>query len=426
MSRIILTLGYIAFLCTVCTAAEEPLTNEPDCVGGVCDIIPAEDDLPPLGVALPDMSGDFYADPATREFWWERRADLKTIGPALPMMELGRVNWIRDYDDAVVLSKESGKPIMLLFQETPGCDVCEWFGCGPLSHTLIVDAAENEFIPCAISNNISGGKDRETLERFEEPASNAPVVRFVDSAGDDLIPRKHAVFSIGELLQRMATALEKADRPVPQYLSLAAYEASIEKVESVSFEVDCYCGKDHLFQPLPGMLYVGMGSVGRSEAIHVIFDPAVISFEELMEHVKEKSIYFQSVYARSDEHQEIAERVNAVPVIRIDDPLLDFRECTDRISLYKEYFYLPMTPLQEARISLELSLGPVRRKPDALLSPAQFELRDAIISLQEVDPSVLTRLDPDDRSPVGMLRYANKFRDAIEEFQQSPSSGIAN
>jgi hypothetical protein len=339
--------------------AKEQPPIEPECNDGVCVILPQEDDTRSLET-LPDMMGDFYKTPAAREYWWERRSEIMNLGPALPIIEMGRIDWIRDYDEAVSLSRESGKPIMLLFQETPGCDVCEWFGCGPLSYPLIVDAAENEFIPCAISNNIPNGKDRETLERFDEPASNAPVVRFVDGAGLDLIPRKHGVFSIGELIHRMMNALEESGRPVPQYLSWAAYEANVKTIESISFEVDCYCGKDHLFQPLDGILYVGMGSVGRSESIHVIFDPSVISLEALMGHVKEKSIYFQRVYVRSDEQEEVAERVNAVPVIRMDDPTMTFREQSDRISLRKEYFYLPLTSLQAVKIGLELSLAVCR------------------------------------------------------------------
>ena len=35
-------------------------------------------------------------------------------------VELGAVDWERDYERAVARSKKSGKPIFLLFQEVPG------------------------------------------------------------------------------------------------------------------------------------------------------------------------------------------------------------------------------------------------------------------------------------------------------------------
>jgi hypothetical protein len=35
-------------------------------------------------------------------------------------VELGRVAWRRDHDAAFAAAKESGKPVLLLFQEVPG------------------------------------------------------------------------------------------------------------------------------------------------------------------------------------------------------------------------------------------------------------------------------------------------------------------
>jgi hypothetical protein len=35
-------------------------------------------------------------------------------------VEQGKVSWLRDYDQAIGKSKESGKPLFVLFQEIPG------------------------------------------------------------------------------------------------------------------------------------------------------------------------------------------------------------------------------------------------------------------------------------------------------------------
>jgi len=39
--------------------------------------------------------------------------------PSNPV-ELGRVKWHRDFDDAAKRARQTGKPILLLFQEVPG------------------------------------------------------------------------------------------------------------------------------------------------------------------------------------------------------------------------------------------------------------------------------------------------------------------
>jgi len=35
-------------------------------------------------------------------------------------VEVGHVNWGRDFDAALKMSAESGKPVLVLFQEVPG------------------------------------------------------------------------------------------------------------------------------------------------------------------------------------------------------------------------------------------------------------------------------------------------------------------
>lgn len=35
-------------------------------------------------------------------------------------VELGRVDWLRDYDAGLARSEDTGKPMLLLFQEVPG------------------------------------------------------------------------------------------------------------------------------------------------------------------------------------------------------------------------------------------------------------------------------------------------------------------
>ena len=136
-------------------------------------------------------------------------------------VEVGKVKWSRDLDEALQQSEASGKPVFLLFQEVPGCAGCRQFGRDVLSHPQVVEAIESEFVPMLVHNN-KGGKDAEWLRRFKEPAWNFQVVRFLNSKGEDLIARKDRVWTTGPLAHRMVNALGAAGRPVPKYLEALA------------------------------------------------------------------------------------------------------------------------------------------------------------------------------------------------------------
>lgn len=94
-----------------------------------------------------------------------------------------------------------------------------------MSHPLIVEAAEDLFVPVAMYNNV-GGHDGAVRERFEEPSWNYPVARYVDAAGDDLIERRDRVYDVQPTAARMVAALEAAEADVPAYLALLRAEAS--------------------------------------------------------------------------------------------------------------------------------------------------------------------------------------------------------
>jgi hypothetical protein len=132
-------------------------------------------------------------------------------------VEVGLVNWGRDLDKAFIISTETGRPVFVLFQEVPGCGGCQDFGRTVLTNPLIVKAVEEEFLPVLVYNN-RGGKDRELLERYNEPAWNYQVVRFLSADGRDIIPRKDRVWTTGELAARMIEALQAANRQAPAYL----------------------------------------------------------------------------------------------------------------------------------------------------------------------------------------------------------------
>ena len=81
-----------------------------------------------------------------------------------PPEELGRINWLRNYERARTQARATRRPLMVLFDEVPGCATCKRFGAGPLSHPIIVSAAD-AFVPVAIYNN-RPGYDRQRPDVF--------------------------------------------------------------------------------------------------------------------------------------------------------------------------------------------------------------------------------------------------------------------
>jgi hypothetical protein len=162
-------------------------------------------------------------------------------------IELGKVAWLTDFDEAVKQSKDSDKPIMLLFDEVPGCGACKDFGRMALSNPLVLEAAR-AFVCCFAQNNSKDLTKRAFLKRFEEPAWNSPVVRFVDADGKDVIPRKAGVYRTVTLLRRMAEALKAAKKDVPVWLEVAGKQ-SADKTETATFAMNCYwAGEEELGQ----------------------------------------------------------------------------------------------------------------------------------------------------------------------------------
>ena len=48
-------------------------------------------------------------------------------------VELGEVDWIRNFDEATTKAKKLNKPLLVLFQEVPGCSTSSGYGKNVLS-----------------------------------------------------------------------------------------------------------------------------------------------------------------------------------------------------------------------------------------------------------------------------------------------------
>ena len=263
--------------------------------------------------------------------------------------ELGQVHWIRDLDLGRAEAQKSGKPILILFQEVPGCSNCTRYGNSTLSHPLIVEAIETYFVPVCIFNN-KGGKDAEALKIFNEPAWNNPVVRIVRTDNQDVVLRMPNFNSALQLVNGMRRALDLSGVEAPRYLELLEEELSAREsgLQTATFSMYCFWTGEGAFGAIPGVIETEPGFQDGKEVVKVQFDPAVISRADLERQTQPKSF---KTCAKNEG-------------FRSDKEPKYYLAQTD-------YQYVPMTSLQACRAN---SLVGKNQSPDALLSPRQLNL----------------------------------------------------
>ena len=215
-------------------------------------------------------------------------------------IEIGTVRWNTDFDGALRKSSETGKPVLALFQEVPGCSGCKSFGQVVLSHPLIVEAIETEFVPVVIYNN-RGGADREILERYNEPAWNYQVIRFLNSSGSDLIPRKDGVWTIPAVAARIEEARKAAGKTEPlEYLTGLTVDFDSPLVGQALFKQYCFWTGEAQLGAVAGVLKTEAGFYG-GEVTRVWYDKRRLTFAALQKAAKELGVADESYCSKSDD-----------------------------------------------------------------------------------------------------------------------------
>lgn len=285
--------------------------------------------------------------------------------------ELGAVPWLRDFKAAQAASRQSGRPMLVLFDEVPGCHTCVSYGEQTLSHPLIVDAAATLFTPVAVFNNIEGA-DRATLKSFDEPEWNNPVVRIMNADRRMLTPRIDGDYTLVGIANGMVAAIESAGGTAPQYLTLLAFESEARRAgtERATFAMHCFWEGEARLGAIEGVIETSVGFLDGMEVVEVQFDPRALSFDELLTQAR-KIECAHRVFTRSDAQQQVASKAMGNAAARTDAPI--------QASAKDAKYYLglsplggvPMTPLQAARVNAAIS---ARADPEPWLSPSQVVL----------------------------------------------------
>lgn len=276
--------------------------------------------------------------------------------------ELGTVDWMRDYDEALALSEKYNKPVFILFQEIPGCATCRNYGSNVLSEPLIADAIESYFVPLVIHNN-KRGEDARILQKYNEPSWNNPVVRIVNASGQPINDRLAGNYTAAGLVDYMSSSFPKYNQAVPEFISYLqdAYSLNDYRVKTTDFSMYCFwSGEGHIGQA-DGVVSTEPGFKNGREIVRVTYDPSKTNEKKLNKFAKEAN----------------CQPFNGDGKFRADrDPQYYLKQT--------EFKYLALTPNQRTKINSMLAS---RQNPRDILSPKQIAYLDNLSNVK--NPKVL-------------------------------------
>ena len=290
--------------------------------------------------------------------------------------ELGKVTWLRDFKTAQTKSAASQKPILLFFQEIPGCSTCKKFGNEVMSHALIAELIETYFVPVVVYNNLKG-EDAKMLTKYGEPSWNNPVLRIVDGKGKDIIPRHASKYEPGSVISCLNKGIFQSGKLVPEYARLLESELNGQAKE-ITLEMYCFWSGEKNIGGQKGILYTEPGYSQGHEVVKVVFDENVTNAATIIQNAK-KSDNADAVHGSEKDIVGAAQKLNVkvkpLGTYRIDKDVHYYLKNSD-------YASVPMTPIQATKVNSAIGN---RTSPDAFLSPRQLALLQKVKAGKMVD-----------------------------------------
>lgn len=277
-------------------------------------------------------------------------------------IELGKVKWLRDLKEAKISSNNFKKPILILFQEVPGCSTCKNYGNKVLSHPLIVEAIETYFIPLCIHNN-KGGTDKEALEFFSEPSWNNPVVRIVNSDLKPIVDRLDGNYTDFGLISKINASLIIQGIAIPEYLILLEEELKAKQsgLEHATIGMYCFWTGEKTYGMAKGVVATNAGYMNGSEVVDIYYNPNETNLYELI-NIGKKANSADKLFIEYISNTKLNIPLQKSGSFRVDTE--------NKYYLYKsDYKYVPMTALQATRANSYLSDG---KSCESILSPRQI------------------------------------------------------
>lgn len=293
-------------------------------------------------------------------------------------VELGKVEWFRNYEDAVIASYQKKLPILILFQEVPGCSNCTKFGNDILSHPLVVEAIETCFVPLCIYNNHTGA-DKIILDKFGEPSWSNPVIRVIGGDGKDIVPRQADFRSMSKTISTFIEAIKLSEKQPPEYLKVLFEETEAKEKglnEEAYFSMYCFWSGEKEIAGLTGVIATEAGYMDGKEVVKVSYRSDKTLLADLFTKAKKVGCG-DNVYASVNSKNGLT--VKPVSTYKKDDE--------DKYYLAKSpYKVIPMTELQKTKVNRAIGMG---QDPAIFLSPRQISIiNHRKISKSQVSASI--------------------------------------
>jgi hypothetical protein len=256
---------------------------------------------------------------------------------ASPHPELGRVRWLRDFEQAKAESRRRGLPMLVLFDEVPGCSTVRGFGVDVLSHQPTVDRIEKDFVPVAVFNNI-GGVDRVILDRFSEPTWNNPVVRIMTADEKELTTRFSGPYDVASFTRLLDTVRLKF------------------QTEQLLVSAHCFWECEARFGQLPAIVSSRAGFLHNEEVVELQFDSAVLSRAALIGEALRLQCA-NHVFSRSPEEHAVAVKVAGNRALLTTAPFRASEKDTKYYLKASPHRGEQLTELEQLRVNTALRFG---------------------------------------------------------------------
>jgi hypothetical protein len=321
---------------------------------------------------------------------------------------LGRLTFKYDassFHQALEESRDTDKPVVLLFQAMHGAPDAIAMGKSVLSHPLLIEAAESLFITVIVDIAGTSSDDAQLLARYHENGHHGTVIRIVNCKGHDLaIKLEGSRCSVANIARAMRGVLDRKGLKVPKYLKLLEAECNAPAdvyskaltASTVIFKTKQSAKAEIDFAELKGVVAVECGKLSRSSAVRVTYNPDVIDCKAIFlladSVMSIESVHWTNVRQMETLRNEFG-NLDAPPLL---DELgsTSFSRGKDpkhflRTSLLR---YVPLTSLQALRANLAISKNE-HELVDELLSPRQLAILEAVETrrprLETVDVEIL-------------------------------------
>ena len=288
-------------------------------------------------------------------------------------IELGKVNWLRSYEDALAMAKEKELPVFILFQEVPGCATCSTYGNQVLSHPFIVEAIETHFVPLVIYNN-KRGNDAKILKMYKEPSWNNPVARIVDENGKNILNRLSGNYSKQGILNFIMNGLVASNQLAPNYLKLFQEEVNLDKLDNKELTLSMFCfwtGEKEIGK-IQGVFKTAAGFMNGKEVVQVKYDPSQVSEKQLIAKAN-KSRCADQVYTDDKRISKTASKIVGKENVAKTSKLRFDKDQKYYLKKSK-YAKVPMTEYQSMKVNSLIGSG---QNPSEVLSPRQLQFLDS-------------------------------------------------